>query len=643
MEKKIKEEIHLKKKKRFVKQKISGKIFVIMGLSIILAIAAYTFILQSTYTKTALETEISRDRASADAVHKLVDGKIGGEDFSQIKDRSDEETQFYKDISCNLNEIRTLNSTRYIYIATRDEEGKLIYVVDGLDPDAGDVRHPGDYIEDEMIPYIERALSGENVYSQDIVDTTWGPIFTACYPVRSNLDGTGDIVGAFCMEMDMQSAYGMVVKTKKISAICGSIVGLVLMMICLSTYFIYQKSKEEERKQKQLLLEAAEKADAASQAKSTFLLNMSHDIRTPMNAIIGFTNIALHQNVVADIHGSLEKVRESSNHLLSLLNDVLDLSRIESGKAVFSPEPVDITGLTDNVLAIMKGLLYNRDLKFEVYRDRPKNPYVLADAARIREVLTNLLSNAVKFTKDGGMITLDISSHPGEDDKHMIVRYIVKDNGIGMSEGFQKKLFKPFSQEDDSGARTQYKGTGLGMAITKEYVHMMGGKIDVESKKGIGTTFTVEIPLELTEQDIHQKQEEPVYRDLTGVNVLMAEDNDLNAELATVMLEDAGMVVTRASDGKEAVERFKNHPRGTYDIILMDIMMPNMDGHQAAKTIRAMEKERPDASSIPIIALSANAFAEDVKASVDSGMNGHISKPFDMEEVTATIAKYVKP
>lgn len=240
--------------------------------------------------------------------------------------------------------------------------------------------------------------------------------------------------------------------------------------------FIYQKSKEEERKQKQLLLEAAEKADAANQAKSTFLLNMSHDIRTPMNAIIGFTNIALHQNVVADIHGSLEKVRESSNHLLSLLNDVLDLSRIESGKAVFSPEPVDITKLTDNVLAIMKGLLYNRDLKFEVYRERPKNPYVLADAARIREVLTNLLGNAVKFTKDGGMVTLDISSHPGEDDKHMIVRYIVKDNGIGMSEGFQKKLFKPFSQEDDSGARTQYKGTGLGMAITKEYVHMMGGK-----------------------------------------------------------------------------------------------------------------------------------------------------------------------
>ena len=639
---KTQEETSLKKNKRFVKLKISGNIFVLMGLAIILTIAAYTFILQSAYTKTALETEIARDAMSADAVHKLVDEKIDREDFSHIKDRSDEDTQFYKDISSYLNEIRTLNSTRYIYTATRNEEGKLIYVVDGLDSDAGDVRHPGDYIEDEMIPYIERALSGENVYSQDIVDTTWGPIFTVCYPVRSNLDGTGDIVGAFCIEMDMQSAYGMVEKTKKISVICGVIVGLVLLMICLWTYFVYRKSKEEEQKQKQLLLEAAEKADAANKAKSTFLFNMSHDIRTPMNAIVGFTDIALHQNSVAEIHDSLEKVRESSKHLLSLLNDVLDLSRIESGKAVFFPEPVDITKLTDNVLAIMNGLLYNRDLKFEVYRERPKNPYVLADATRIREVLTNFLSNAVKFTKDGGTVTLDISSHPGEDDKHIVARYIVKDNGIGMSEEFQKKLFKPFSQEDDRGARTQYKGTGLGMAIAKEYVEMMGGSIAVESQKGVGTTFTVEIPLELTEQGIRQKQEEPVHHDLTGVNVLMAEDNDLNAELATVMLEDAGMAVTRAFDGKEAVELFKNHPQGTYDIILMDIMMPNMDGHQAAKTIRAMGTERPDAATIPIIAVSANAFAEDIKASLDSGMNGHVSKPLNMKEVTDTIAKYIK-
>lgn len=426
-----------------------------------------THILQSSYTKTALETEIARDTASADAVHKLVDGRICKEDFDQINDQSDEKEQLYKDISSYFNEIRTLNSTRYIYTAKRNEEGKLVYVVDGLDPNADDVRHPGDYIEDEMVPYIDRAISGENVYSQDIIDTTWGPIFTACYPVSANHDGTGEIIGAFCIEMDMQAAYGMVEKTNRISIICGLVAGAVLLLICLYTYNVYQKSKAEEQKQKQLLMTAAEEATAANKAKSAFLLSMSHDIRTPMNAIIGFTNIALHQNTVSDIHASLEKVQQSSNHLLSLLNDVLDFTRIESGKVTISPEPVDITQLTDNVQAIMNGLLYNRDLKFEVHRESPKNPYVLADVVRIREVLVNLLGNAVKFTKDGGKITLDISSYPGADEKHIITRYVVRDNGIGMSEEFQKKLFDPFSQEDVANARTQYKGTGLGMAITK--------------------------------------------------------------------------------------------------------------------------------------------------------------------------------
>ena len=636
--KQTKEGVNLKK---LLSLKNTGSIFVIAGLLMIFVIALYTFILQSSYTKTALETEITRDTASADAVHKLVNGRIGKEDFDQIKDQSDEKKQLYKDISSYFNEIRTLNSTRYIYTAKKNEEGKLVYVVDGLDPDADDVRRPGDYIEEEMVPYIDRAISGENVYSQDIIDTTWGPIFTACYPVSANHDGTGEIIGAFCIEMDMQSAYGMVEETNHISIICGSVAGAVLLLICLYTYYVYQKSKAEEQKQKQLLMNAAEEADAANKAKSAFLLNISHDIRTPMNAIIGFTNIALHQNTVSDIHDSLEKVQKSSNHLLSLLNDVLDFSRIESGKVIISPEPVDITQLTDNVQAIMNGLLYNRDLKFEVHREGLKNPYVLADVLRIREVLVNLLGNAVKFTKDGGEITLDISSYPGADEKHIITRYVVRDNGIGMSEEFQKKLFDPFSQEDYANARTLYKGTGLGMAITKKYVDMMGGSIAVESKKGAGSTFTVEIPLELPEQVIQSEQKQHLHRDLTGIHVLMAEDNDLNAELATMILEDAGMIVTRASDGKEVVDLFKNQPRGTYDLILMDIMMPNMDGHQAAKAIRALGIERSDAVTIPIIALSANAFIDDIQESLDSGMNDHISKPINTEELIDTITKYI--
>ena len=627
--------------KKLLSLKNTGSIFVIAGLLMIFVIALYTFILQSSYTKTALETEITRDTASADAVHKLVNGRIGKEDFDQINDQSDEKNPLYKDISSYFNEVRTLNSTRYIYTAQKNEEGKLVYVVDGLDPDADDVRHPGDYIEDEMVPYIDRAISGENVYSQDIIDTTWGPIFTACYPVSANRDGTGEIIGAFCIEMDMQSAYGMVEETNHISIICGLVAGAVLLLICLYTYYVYQKSKAEEQKQKQLLMNAAEEADAANKAKSAFLLSMSHDIRTPMNAIIGFTNIALHQNKVSDIHDSLEKVQQSSNHLLSLLNDVLDFSRIESGKVTISPKPVDIIQLTDNVQAIMNGLLYNRDLKFEVHRENLKNPYVLADVLRIREVLVNLLGNAVKFTKDGGEITLDISSYPGADEKHIITRYVVRDNGIGMSEEFKKKLFDPFSQEDYANARTLYKGTGLGMAITKKYVEMMGGSIAVESKKGAGSTFTVEIPLELPEQVIPSEQKQHLHRDLTGIHVLMAEDNDLNAELATMILEDAGMIVTRASDGKEVVDLFKNQPRGTYDLILMDIMMPNMDGHQAAKAIRALGIERSDAVTIPIIALSANAFIDDIQESLDSGMNDHISKPINTEELIDTITKYI--
>ncbi len=241
--KKTKEGINLKKLFRL---KNTGSIFVIAGLLIILVIASYTYILQSSYTKTALETEITRDTVSADAVHKLVDGRIGKEDFDQIKDQSDEKKHIYKDISSYFNEIRTLNSTRYIYTATKNEEGNLVYVVDGLDPDADDVRHPGDYIEEEMVPYIDRAISGEIVYSQDIIDTTWGPIFTACYPVRAKHDGTGEIIGAFCIEMDMQSAYGMVEKTNHISIICGLVAGVVLLFN-LSIYLLCLPEKQGRR------------------------------------------------------------------------------------------------------------------------------------------------------------------------------------------------------------------------------------------------------------------------------------------------------------------------------------------------------------------------------------------------------------
>ena len=404
-------------------------------------------------------------------------------------------------------------------------------------------------------------------------------------------------------------------------------------------YILVMSDRTADKQVNQALSDAVAAAETANRAKSTFLSNMSHDIRTPMNAIIGFTNIALHQDSVPEMHNCLKKIEESSDHLLSLLNDVLDISRIESGKVEFSPVPANITAVTDSVIEIVKGMLLNRELNFEVHREPLQNPYVMTEPVRIREILVNILNNAVKFTKDGGTIRFDAGNRPGVDAQHIVICYRIKDTGIGMSEDFQKKLFDEFAQEEN-GVRTQYKGTGLGMPISKKYVELMGGTITVDSRKGVGTTFTVEIPMELTNAEKVEKTKPLVqHNDLKGIKVLLAEDNELNAELATMLLEDLGMTVTRAADGQEVVDLFAEHPAGTYDIILMDIMMPKMDGHQAAKAIRAMYADRPDAEEIPIIALSANAFSEDVQASLDAGMNGHVSKPLNMEEVTKVIER----
>ena len=402
-------------------------------------------------------------------------------------------------------------------------------------------------------------------------------------------------------------------------------------------YILDLSDRTKDKKINQKLEDAVHTAENANRAKTTFLNNMSHDIRTPMNAIIGFTNIALKQEPKPEVRNCLNKISNSSEHLLTLINDVLDISRIESGKVKFAPIPVDIRTVADTVLGIMQGFLHNRSIEFRTNLAIPETPYVLADAVRIREVLVNILGNAVKFTEDGGSIEFDTSYHPGEDDRHMMVRYRVADTGVGMTEEFTEHIFDEFSQEESS-ARTQYKGTGLGMAITKRYVDLMSGTICVESEKGRGSTFIVEIPLELTDGENVQKQELPMAKaDLSGVKVLLAEDNELNAEIAIVQLEELGIQVTRAADGKEAVKIFEDNSPETFDLIFMDVMMPEMNGYEATAAIRAIKK-RPDARRIPIIAMTANAFAEDVQASLDAGMNGHIAKPIVMDEVKKAIA-----
>ena len=436
------------------------------------------------------------------------------------------------------------------------------------------------------------------------------------------------------------STLNMMNSTIRTEIIFMSAMALMLLLAVIGFIRVQRSSQmvkmeQETNKELNRLRMVAESANAA---KSTFLNNMSHDIRTPMNAIIGFTNIALKHSPPPEIKSCLDKISDSSEHLLALINDVLDISRIESGKIKFVPEAVDITEVSDSVLTIMDGYLSNRNITFKTELTEPKTPFVLTDAVRVREVLVNILGNAVKFTQDGGTITFAVSYLPGIDDRHVNVRYRISDTGIGMSEEFVDHIFDEFSQEEH-GARTQYQGTGLGMAITKRYVDLMGGTISVESKKGVGSTFIVELPMEITDACEVMKKDYSVGKmDLTGLKILLAEDNDLNAEIAMVQLEELGIQITRASDGEEAVRIFAENPQGTFNLILMDVMMPKMNGYEATKAIRSLPN-RPDAAAIPIIAMTANAFAEDVQASLDAGMNGHLSKPIVMDEVIKAIAR----
>ena len=417
----------------------------------------------------------------------------------------------------------------------------------------------------------------------------------------------------------------------------GIAVSFVIIFVLL--FLVYSLSVS--RKKQMEALKEAQDANAANIAKTTFLNHMSHDIRTPMNAIVGFTEIAMKRKPDKEVENCLKKIRQSSEYLMTLVNDVLDISRIESGKLESKPVLVDLRDMLSTVLSIARGYIENRDLNLCVSREELKTPYVMADELRIREVLLNIISNAIKFTKDGGTISVVAENCPGNDAHHVIVRYRISDTGIGMSEEFLNRIFDEFSQEN-GGARTSYKGTGLGMAIAKKYVDLMGGKIEVSSRQGVGSTFTVEIPLLIAEHvEVEEKEKLKKDMDLHGLHVLLAEDNDLNAEIAIALLEEQGMIVTRAVDGKSALTQFCNTAPGTFDLILMDIMMPEMNGYETTKAIRNLS-DRPDGKKIPIIAMTANAFAEDVQAALNAGMDDHVAKPVDMEILTFVITKYIE-
>ena len=456
--------------------------------------------------------------------------------------------------------------------------------------------------------------------------------------INKAIDQSSDILNGVVLALNSVSEKKMTLQDV-LAEYAGFVTGVSFAIIFVLLLLVY--SLLASRKKQMEALKEAQNANAANIAKTTFLNHMSHDIRTPMNAIIGFTDIALKLKPDREVKNYLKKIRQSSEYLMTLMNDVLDISRIESGKLEYKPVPVDLGDMVNTVLSIARGYAENRDLIFTVSTEKLKNPYVMADELRIREVLLNIIGNAVKFTKDGGTISFAAESRPGKDEQHIIVRFRISDTGIGMSEEFQTRIFDEFSQENN-GARTSYKGTGLGMAIAKRYVDLMGGKIEVSSRQGVGSTFTVEIPLLIAEHVPAEKKEKLRNDiDVRGLHVLLAEDNDLNAEIAVTLLEEKGMIVTRAADGKSALTQFCNTAPGTFELILMDIMMPEMNGYETTKAIRNMP-DRPDGKKIPIIAMTANAFAEDIRAALDAGMDGHVAKPVDMGVLLSVITKHVK-
>ena len=386
---------------------------------------------------------------------------------------------------------------------------------------------------------------------------------------------------------------------------------------------------------------AVENAESANRAKSTFLFNMSHDIRTPMNAIIGYADLASrHLDDPAKLEKYMENIQVCGQNLLMLLNNVLDLARIENDKTEMEYSVSDVDKDFRNCIAMFRNQADSKGQTLTV-TTHLLHPYVYVDIPHLTEVCTNLVSNAVKYTGAGGTICCDITQKPGEKEGWCDTVVTVADNGIGMSQEFQKHIFEPFERERTSTV-SKVEGSGIGMGIVKKLVGLMGGTVAVESKIGVGSTFTVTIPCRIASEDEIQAKREINPSDqkcLCGTRILLTEDNDLNAEIATELLQEEGCTVDRAKDGVECVDMLEKAANGTYQLILMDIQMPVMNGYDAAKKIRRMDD--PQKAGIPIIAMTANAFTEDRQVALDAGMNDHIAKPINMNVLVPTIQKYL--
>ena len=399
--------------------------------------------------------------------------------------------------------------------------------------------------------------------------------------------------------------------------------------------------QEKDEKYKAELLRAAKKAEAANEAKTEFLQRMSHDIRTPINGICGMIDVADHY--AEDMKKQTEcraKIKEASHLLLELINEVLDMSKLESDEVILEEIPFNLNSISEEILGVIEQMAAEQNIRILWEEKEVTHWNLIGSPVHVKRILMNILSNAVKYNKENGYVYISCREIPSKQTAMTTLEFVCRDTGIGMTEAFQKRIFEPFAQEH-AGSRTKFAGTGLGMPITKKLVEKMGGTISFESKEGTGTTFVIRIPFRIdTDRKDRTETEEKTETSIQGLHVLLTEDNELNMEIAEFVLQNEGTVVTKAWNGQKAVDIFRKSSPGEFDVILMDIMMPVMNGYEAAKMIRSLDRE--DAKVIPIIAMTANAFIEDRMRAKEAGMDEHIAKPVDRKLLVKVINELVK-
>ena len=426
-----------------------------------------------------------------------------------------------------------------------------------------------------------------------------------------------------------------------------SVIFLYFLMFSIFWFWTYRtnqshqkQEQEKDEKYKTELLIAAKKAEAANEAKTEFLQRMSHDIRTPINGICGMVNMADHY--ADDIEKQKEyrtKVKEASNLLLELVNEVLDMSKLESGEIVLEEIPFNLSSIYREVFVVIEQVAAEQNLQIVWEKKEITHRDLIGSPRYVKRVMMNILSNAMKYNRENGHIYISCIEIPSGQPETTTMEFVCRDTGIGMAEEFQKHIFEPFAQEH-AGSRTRFSGTGLGMPISKKLIEKMGGTITFESAEGIGTTFVIRVPFKIDlDVDIREEQADVSEKSIKGLHILLAEDNELNMEIAEFVLQNEGAEVSKAWNGEETVELFRKSESGEFDAILMDIMMPVMNGYEATKMIRSLDRE--DAKVIPIIAMTANAFTEDRLRAKEAGMNEHIAKPFDVKLLVKIIHKLV--